>query len=107
MPHPDEISARSQQSAYAETGDMSSVCTSCTGPVQLEAYYDDSWKTPITGSFVRIEDRSGVLLPGAPGGPTTLGLVNFGAEDGQDVVASRETRAQPLLPNAPHHAPPE
>ena len=42
----------------------------------------------VMGSFVRIEDGDGVLLPGTPGGPATLGLVNFGVEDGQEAVPS-------------------
>lgn len=85
---PKEISARSQKSAYAETGDMTSICMPCTGPVKIEACYDDPWRTPITGAPVRIEDSSGVLLPGVPAGPTTLSLLNFGAQDGMDVVLS-------------------
>jgi hypothetical protein len=105
MLQPKEISARSQKSAYAETGDMSSICIPCSGPVRIEAYYDDPWKTPIVGSFVRIEDSKGVLLPGTPGGPTTLGLVNFGSEDGQDVVPSLRpelgTFAYPLAKRGP------
>lgn len=83
---PQQVSARSQQSAYAETGDISSVCAECVGPLRIEARYDDPWQTPITGAPIHIQDSNGVLLAGVEGGPSTLGLINFGAEDGQPNV---------------------
>lgn len=83
MLDPKDVSARCQQSAYAEVGAMDAICMPCAGPVRVVAHYDDPWCTPVTGALVRIEDESGVaVVSGNPGGPTTLGLIQVGAEDG-------------------------
>ena len=79
---PVQVSARSQQSAYQETGPIDNVCLTCTGAVRVDARYDDIWKTPITQAPLRIADRSGVIVDG---GPKTLGLINFGMQDGQNI----------------------
>jgi hypothetical protein len=61
----------------------------CASEVRLECRYDDPWRTPITGALVRIEDSSGVVLPGDPGGPTTRDLAYYGLQDGDVAVPSR------------------
>ncbi len=59
---------------------------SCAAEVRLTCCYDDPWRTPITDAPVRIEDSSGVLLPGTLGGMTTRGLADFGLTDGHTAV---------------------
>jgi hypothetical protein len=96
---PTQIYARSQQSAYLETGPIDNVCLTCTGPVRVAACYDDTWKTPITQAHLRIADRSGVIVDG---GPKTLGLINFGMQDGQNITPIRPQLGTFQHPQAQH-----
>ena len=91
MPDPATVAARSERSAYAEATPPHGVCATCRGPVMVRACYNDYWQTPITRAPLLVEDANGIVFNGDI---STLGLLNFGAQDGEigeeDLAAIRE-----------------
>lgn len=85
-PAPAEVSIRSERDAYAEAISPGDVTAPCRGPVNVCAYYDDPWKTPVTLAPLRITDMDGVVLDG---GAKTQGLPSFGMQDGQEIDGVR------------------
>ena len=85
-PDPAEVSIRSERDAYAEAIPPGDVTAPCRGPVNVCAYYDDPWKTPVTMAPLRITDMDGVVLDG---GAKTQGLPSFGMQDGQEIDGVR------------------
>lgn len=83
---PVDASAMSERSAYAEGGIPGQICAGCTGPVMVQANYNDLWRTPVTMAPLRIEDLTGVIMDG---GARTQGLPSFGLQDGQSIDGVR------------------
>ncbi len=64
---PGEVTARSEHSGMANAGEMGSVCQTCARPVQVQFFYDDPMKTPITDLEIQLADSTGaVLVDGMP-----------------------------------------
>ncbi|WP_406736785.1 polymorphic toxin type 15 domain-containing protein [Thioclava sp. GXIMD4215] len=59
---PEDISARSQSSAYRFVGSLDKTTMPCKGWIGVSARYTDAWATPLTNAPLRLADASGVLV---------------------------------------------
>lgn len=85
-PNPAQISARSENSAYAEATPQAEASAPCRGCVIVRASYDDYWKTPMTLAPLKVDDLNGTVFNGDI---RTQGLLNFGLRDGLATPAIR------------------